>query len=118
MLGGVPKEMLPEVKPCSYVYGNTDSGVFGAEVPIAGVAGDQQAALFGEVAFEKGLTKNTYGTGSFALMNTGTEPIKSERAMLTTIAWGLGDEPVETRPKRRSSPAASTPTTTCTSCRP
>ncbi|QIN85087.1 glycerol kinase GlpK [Rubrobacter tropicus] len=95
MLGGVPKAMLPEVKPCSYVYGNTDADVFGAEVPIAGVAGDQQAALFGEVAFEKGLTKNTYGTGSFALMNTGTEPIKSKNALLTTIAWGIGDEPVE-----------------------
>ncbi len=66
---GVPREMLPEVKPSSYV--------------------------FGEVAYERGMTKNTYGTGSFALMNTGTEPIKSERAMLTTIAWGLGDEPVE-----------------------
>jgi glycerol kinase len=95
MLGGVPREMLPEVKPSSFVYGNTDREVFGAEVPVAGVAGDQQAALFGEVAFEKGLTKNTYGTGSFALMNTGTEPIKSERQLLTTIAWGLGDEPVE-----------------------
>src|SRR5829696_1903619 len=95
MLGGVPREALPEVKPSSYVYGNTDQEVFGAEVPVAGVAGDQQAALFGEVAFERGLTKNTYGTGSFALMNTGTEAIKSERQMLTTIAWGLGDEPVE-----------------------
>ncbi len=95
MLGGVPKEMLPEVKPSSYVYGNTDPEVFGAEVPVGGVAGDQQAALFGEVAFEKGLTKNTYGTGSFALMNTGTEPIKSKNDLLTTISWGLGDEPVE-----------------------
>jgi glycerol kinase len=95
MLGGVPREILPEVKPSSYVYGNTDTEVFGAEVPVAGVAGDQQAALFGEVAFEKGLTKNTYGTGSFALMNTGTEPIKSRNDLLTTIAWGLGDEPVE-----------------------
>src|SRR5918995_1301481 len=95
MLGGVPRAALPDVKPSSYVYGDTDAGVFGAEVPVAGVAGDQQAALFGEVAFEKGLTKNTYGTGSFALMMTGPEPIKSERQMLTTIAWGLGDEPVE-----------------------
>src|SRR5918912_424233 len=95
MLGGVPREALPEVKPSSYVYGDTDADVFGAEVPVAGVAGDQQAALFGEVAFEKGLTKNTYGTGSFALMNTGTEPIKSKNELLTTIAWGLGDEPVE-----------------------
>src|ERR671916_539146 len=62
MLGGVPREMLPEVKPSSYVYGNTDAEVFGAEVPVAGVAGDQQAALFGQVAYEKGLAKNTYGT--------------------------------------------------------
>ena len=92
---GAPREMLPEVKPSSIVYGDTDADVFGAEVPVAGVAGDQQAALFGEVAFERGLTKNTYGTGSFALMNTGTEPIRSERQMLTTIAWGIGDEPVE-----------------------
>src|SRR4028118_2081515 len=82
-------------KPRWFVYGDTDAAVFGAEVPVAGVAGDQQAALFGEVAFEKGLTKNTYGTGSFALMNTGTEPIKSKNDLLTTIAWGLGDEPVE-----------------------
>src|ERR687885_153140 len=95
LLGGVPRQMLPEVKPSSYVYGNTDADVFGAEVPVAGVAGDQQAALSGEVAFEKGLTKNTYGTGSFALMNTGTESIKSKNDLLTTIAWGLGDEPVE-----------------------
>ena len=95
MLGGVPRAALPEVRPSSYVYGNTDADVFGAEVPVAGVAGDQQAALFGEVAFDKGLTKNTDGTGSFALMMTGTEPIKSERQLLTTIAWGLGDEPVE-----------------------
>ncbi|MDP9437646.1 MAG: FGGY-family carbohydrate kinase, partial [Actinomycetota bacterium] len=92
---GAPKEMLPEVQPSSHIYGNTDADVFGAEVPVAGVAGDQQAALFGEVAFETGLTKNTYGTGSFALMNTGTEPIRSERQMLTTIAWGIGDKPVE-----------------------
>ena len=90
-----PKEILPEVKPSSQVYGNTDSEIFGAEVPIAGIAGDQQAALFGEVAFEPGLAKNTYGTGSFALMNTGTEGIHSENDLLTTIAWGIGDEPVE-----------------------
>src|SRR5690606_34078894 len=69
--------------------------MFGAEVPIAGIAGDQQAALFGEVAYERGLAKNTYGTGSFALMNTGTEGIRSGGDLLTTIAWKLGDEPVE-----------------------
>jgi glycerol kinase len=96
LFGEVPREILPEVKPSSYVYGNTNRGTFfGAEVPIAGIAGDQQAALFGEVAFEKGLAKNTYGTGSFVLMNTGTEAIHSKGELLTTIAWGLGDEPVE-----------------------
>ncbi len=93
---GVPREILPEAKPSSFVYGDTDpDSFFGAEVPIGGIAGDQQAALFGEVAYEKGLAKNTYGTGSFALMNTGTEAIPSEQDLLTTIAWGLGDEPVE-----------------------
>ncbi len=93
----VPKEILPETKPSSFVYGNTDPEAFlGVEVPVAGVAGDQQAALFGEACYEEGLAKNTYGTGSFALMNTGTTPMKSEGGdVLTTIAWGLGDEPVE-----------------------
>ncbi|QIN79273.1 glycerol kinase GlpK [Rubrobacter marinus] len=92
----VPDEILPEVRPSSYVYGNTDPGAFfQAEVPVAAVIGDQQAALFGEAAYTKGLAKNTYGTGSFALMNTGPEPMKSEGDLLTTIAWGIGDEPVE-----------------------
>src|SRR5215210_204297 len=92
----VPREILPEVKPSSYIYGNTDPGsFFDAEVPVGGVIGDQQAALFGQAAYEKGLAKNTYGTGSFALMNTGGEPMRSEGDLLTTIAWGLGDEPVE-----------------------
>ncbi|HZY57433.1 MAG TPA: FGGY-family carbohydrate kinase, partial [Rubrobacteraceae bacterium] len=93
----VPREIvLPEVKPSSHVYGNTDPEFFlGAEIPIGGMAGDQQAALFGEAAYEKGRAKNTYGTGSFALMNTGNEPIRSEGDLLTTIAWRLGDEPVE-----------------------
>ena len=92
----VPREILPEVKASSYVYGDTDPDAFlGAQIPVAGIAGDQQAALFGEAAYERGLAKNTYGTGSFALMNTGTEPIRSEGDLLTTIAWGLGEEPVE-----------------------
>ncbi len=93
----VPREIvLPEVKPSSHVYGNTDpESFFDAEIPIGGIAGDQQAALFGEAAYEKGRAKNTYGTGSFALMNTGNEPIRSEGDLLTTIAWRLGDEPVE-----------------------
>ncbi|MCA1731870.1 MAG: glycerol kinase GlpK, partial [Actinobacteria bacterium] len=92
----VPKEILPEVKPSSFIYGNTDPDTFfGAEVPVGGVIGDQQAALFGQAAYEKGLAKNTYGTGSFALMNTGDEPMRSEGDLLTTIAWGIGDEPVQ-----------------------
>ncbi|CAN5605692.1 glycerol kinase GlpK [soil metagenome] len=92
----VPKEILPEVKPSSYVFGETDpDSFFGATIPVAGIAGDQQAALFGEACFEPGLAKNTYGTGSFVLMNTGNEAVKSNEGLLTTIAWGIGDEPVE-----------------------
>ncbi len=92
---GVPKEVLPEVKPSSYVFGETDPDVFfEATVPVAGIAGDQQAALFGQACYEPGLAKNTYGTGSFVLMNTGTEAVPSNEGLLTTIAWGIGDEPV------------------------
>lgn len=92
----VPSEILPEVKPSSHVYGNTSpDAFFRAEVPVAGIAGDQQAALFGEGAYDRGLAKNTYGTGSFALMNTGGEAIRSGGELLTTIAWGIGDQPVE-----------------------
>ncbi|CAM3976451.1 glycerol kinase GlpK [Alkalicoccus chagannorensis] len=87
---GVPASMLPEVKPSSEVYAHTvDYHFFGEEIPIAGAAGDQQAALFGQTCFEKGLAKNTYGTGCFMLMNTGEEPVKSTHGLLTTIAWGL-----------------------------
>ncbi|MEH7436572.1 glycerol kinase GlpK [Neobacillus drentensis] len=87
---GVPKIMLPEVRPSSEVYANTvDYHFFGKEVPIAGVAGDQQAALFGQACFEKGMAKNTYGTGCFMLMNTGEKAVQSEHGLLTTIAWGL-----------------------------
>ena len=86
----VPKAMLPEVKPSSEVYGKTvDYHFFGEEVPIAGIAGDQQAALFGQACFEVGMAKNTYGTGCFMLMNTGEKAFKSENGLLTTIAWGL-----------------------------
>jgi glycerol kinase len=89
---GVPRAMLPEVKPSSYVYGHTHEKSFGgAQIPIAGVAGDQQAALFGQACYEHGMAKNTYGTGSFVLMNTGTEPIESKTGLLTTIAWGIDD---------------------------
>lgn len=89
----VPKSMLPEVKSSSEVYGETTtSHFFGHNVPIAGVAGDQQAALFGQLCVEDGETKNTYGTGCFLLMNTGSEPKKSENGLLTTIAYGLDGE--------------------------
>ena len=86
----VPRSMLPEVRSSSEVYAQTvDYHFFGEEVPIAGVAGDQQAALFGQACFEKGMAKNTYGTGCFMLMNTGEKAVKSENGLLTTIAWGL-----------------------------
>lgn len=85
----IPASMLPEVKSCSEVYGKTAGDVFAAKIPISGIAGDQQAALFGQVCTQKGMAKNTYGTGCFMLMNTGTEPMKSENKLLTTIAWQL-----------------------------
>ncbi|MGP1576215.1 MAG: glycerol kinase GlpK [Treponema sp.] len=87
----IPRSMLPEVKPSSGIFGETDPHTFGgAKIPIAGVAGDQQAALFGQECFTKGAAKNTYGTGCFLLMNTGSEPIVSKNGLLTTIAWGIG----------------------------
>ena len=86
----VPKSMLPEVRPSSEVYGLTAPAVFqGAEIPIAGAAGDQQAALFGQTCFRPGMAKNTYGTGCFMLMNTGSELYSSKNGLLTTIAWGI-----------------------------
>ena len=86
----VPKSMLPEVRPSSEVYAHTvDYHFFGQNVPIAGVAGDQQAALFGQACFGEGMAKNTYGTGCFMLMNTGETAVVSEHGLLTTIAWGL-----------------------------
>lgn len=86
----IPKAMLPEVRPSSEVYAHTvDYHFFGQEVPIAGVAGDQQAALFGQACFKPGMAKNTYGTGCFMLMNTGDKPVQSAHGLLTTIAWGL-----------------------------
>ncbi|MTH53442.1 glycerol kinase GlpK [Bacillus mangrovi] len=86
----VPKSMLPEVRPSSEVYAETvDYHFFGHNIPIAGVAGDQQAALFGQACFERGMAKNTYGTGCFMLMNTGEEAIKSDHGLLTTLAWGV-----------------------------
>jgi glycerol kinase len=85
----IPKSMLPEVKPSSAVYGETDASIFGAPIKIAGAAGDQQAALFGQTCFEPGMAKNTYGTGCFMLMNTGAKPVMSNNGLLTTIAWGV-----------------------------
>lgn len=92
----IPAAILPEVKPSSCVYGETDPQVFwGQRVPIAGIAGDQQSALFGQTCYRRGLAKNTYGTGSFILMNTGNTPVISREKLLTTIAWRIGDEPVK-----------------------
>ena len=88
----IPQQILPEVKPSSYVYGYTDSNLFGREVPIAGAGGDQQCALFGQTCFGRGEVKNTYGTGGFMLMNTGTAPVNSRNGLVTTIAWGVDDK--------------------------
>ena len=85
----IPRSMLPEPKPSSCIYGQADASFFGAEIPIAGAAGDQQAALFGQTCFVEGEAKNTYGTGCFLLMNTGDKPVFSEHGLVTTIAWGL-----------------------------
>lgn len=86
---GIPASMLPEAKPSSCIYGEADAGFFGAPIPIAGAAGDQQAALFGQTCFKEGEAKNTYGTGCFLLMNTGEKPVFSENGLVTTIAWGM-----------------------------
>ena len=86
---GIPRAMLPEVKPSSCIYGESDPSIFGAPIPIAGAAGDQQAALFGQACFQPGMAKNTYGTGGFLLMNTGEVPVMSHSGLLTTIAWGI-----------------------------
>lgn len=88
----VPRSMLPKPVPSSCVYGYTDPFVLGAEIPVAGAVGDQQAALFGQTCFDEGNAKNTYGTGCFLLMNTGEKPVYSSNGLLTTIAWGLGDK--------------------------
>lgn len=85
----IPESMLPEAKPSSCVYGESDASYFGGSIPIAGAAGDQQAALFGQTCFNAGEAKNTYGTGCFMLMNTGEKPIFSKNGLVTTIAWGL-----------------------------
>ena len=88
----IPVSMLPEVKSSSEVYGHTKTTIFAHEVPISGIAGDQQAALFGQMCIEPGAIKNTYGTGCFVMLNTGEKPVKSENNLLTTIAWKIGDK--------------------------
>ena len=88
----IPAAILPEVKPSSGVFGMSDPNLFGREIPIAGVAGDQQAALFGQCCFDAGDVKNTYGTGGFLLMNTGSQPIRSTKGLLTTVGWKIGNE--------------------------
>lgn len=88
----VPANMLPEVKASSEIYGETATDLLGGSIPIGGIAGDQQAALFGQACFERGMAKNTYGTGCFMLMNTGTEAVQSKNGLVTTIAWGVDGE--------------------------
>ena len=88
----IPKAMLPAVCPSSSVYGETELAFFGVPIPIAGVAGDQQAALFGQTCFSAGDVKNTYGTGCFMLMNTGNTPVLSQHGLVTTVAWKIGDK--------------------------
>lgn len=88
----IPRSLLPEVKPSSCIFGQTDSKILGASIPIGGVAGDQQAALFGQCCFNEGELKNTYGTGGFLLMNTGNKPYMTDNGLLTTIAWGIGND--------------------------
>lgn len=88
----IPQEILPEIKSSSQIYGMTAHGVFEERIPIAGIAGDQQAALFGQACHHPGQAKNTYGTGCFLLMNTGSSPVKSDNRLLTTVAWKIGDE--------------------------
>jgi len=88
----VPRAMLPEVASSSEVYGETEASLFGKPLPIAGCAGDQQAATFGQACFQPGEAKNTYGTGCFVLMNTGSEPVRSSHGLVTTIGWKIGDD--------------------------
>ena len=88
----IPEAVLPKVLPSSYVYGETIPNIFGIKLPICGIAGDQQAALFGQACYEVGNAKNTYGTGCFILLNTGSKPVISKNGLITTIAWGIGDK--------------------------
>jgi glycerol kinase len=88
----VPRAMLPEVRPSSGIFGETEASLFGRSIPIAGVAGDQQAATFGQACFQPGAAKNTYGTGCFLLMNLGSKPRASQNGLLTTVGWQIGNE--------------------------
>ncbi|MFW6289408.1 MAG: glycerol kinase GlpK, partial [Mariniphaga sp.] len=88
----VPKSLLPEVRQSSEIYGKTDAALLGAEILLAGIAGDQQAALFGQMCIDEGMTKNTYGTGSFVVMNTGSKPVKSQHKLLSTVAWQINGQ--------------------------
>jgi len=88
----IPRSMLPQVRPSSELYGHTQTTVFASRIALAGIAGDQHAALFGQMCTTPGMVKNTYGTGCFMVMNTGTTPIVSRNNLLTTIAWQIGDE--------------------------
>ena len=91
-LFGIPRSMMPEVRSSSEVYGHTKTTIFAHKVPISGIAGDQQAALFGQMCTEPGMVKNTYGTGCFLLMNSGEKPILSQNNLITTVAWKIGDK--------------------------
>lgn len=88
----IPRQMLPEIVDCSGKFAETDPAIFGASIPIAGMAGDQQAASFGQTCFDQGMVKNTYGTGAFALMNIGDKPVLSQNNLLTTVGWKIGDQ--------------------------
>lgn len=88
----VPRAMLPEIRGCSEIYGETDSALFGTPIPLAGAAGDQQAATFGQACWTRGMAKNTYGTGCFLLMNTGDEPVLSSHGLVSTVAWRVGNQ--------------------------
>jgi len=91
---GIPANMMPGVRSSSEIFGETDAELFGSPIPVSGIAGDQQAALFGQMCTRKGMIKNTYGTGCFVIMNTGNEPVSSKHKLLTTIAWKIGTEVV------------------------
>jgi glycerol kinase len=91
---GIPRELLPRVRPSSVLYGETDPALFGGSIPLAGGAGDQQAATFGQTCFAPGMAKSTFGTGCFMLLNTGESAVRSSSGLLTTVAWQVGDEPV------------------------